>query len=231
MTLEEQLVANLPRDRSGSMASGRFEFQKNWALCELLLLHTSGSDYVMTFDHHEDVSVLNAEKDPSEYRAYQIKTKSNGSWTSAALTKRPTGTDGPLPSMLAKLCGALTQFPDSVKLLQFVSNAPYRIQLAVNGKCDLTAMMITFDQIAKDKRQEILEELKTELPRISAESLSGTLQLKVTDLSLADHATHAKGKLAEALEELFPGKAFSITPVYRAIVGEITALRSVCAGV
>jgi len=223
MTLEEQLVANLPRNRSGSLAADRFEFQRNWALCELLLLHVSGSDYMMTFDHHEDLAVLNAEANPTEYRAYQIKTKGDGSWTDAALTKRPAGKDDPLPSILGKLCSAMAQFATSVKLLQFVSNASFRIVLAANNKCDLSANLIRFDEIAADKRTKIVDALQKELPTISASSLSGILEFKVTEISLADHAAHTRGKLVDALERLFPGQPFCITPVYRAILGEITA--------
>ncbi|MCU1253429.1 MAG: hypothetical protein JWQ49_6458 [Edaphobacter sp.] len=130
----------------------------------------SGADYVMKFDHHEDVGVLNVEENPTEYRAYQIKTKGDGSWTDAALTKRPAGKDGPLSSILGKLCSAMAQFPTSVKLLQFVSNASFRIVLAASDKCDLSATLIRFDEIAADKRTKIVEALQEELPTISGQA-------------------------------------------------------------
>jgi hypothetical protein len=55
MSLKQQLIQQSPRDTSGSLAADRFEYQRNWALCELLRLHATGNDYVVTFDHHEDV--------------------------------------------------------------------------------------------------------------------------------------------------------------------------------
>ena len=52
-----QLGEGLEADLSGAMASDRFTYQHTWALCHLLELHISGQDYVVIFDHHEDVRI------------------------------------------------------------------------------------------------------------------------------------------------------------------------------
>jgi hypothetical protein len=85
--LKTRLIQIAPRDRSGATASDRFIYQQTWALCHLLLLHEANSDYVITFDHHEDVSVLDSETDPKQISGFQITT-SKGNWTVKALLKR-----------------------------------------------------------------------------------------------------------------------------------------------
>jgi hypothetical protein len=65
-------------------------YQQTWALCHLLLLHEANADYVITFYHHEDVSVLDSETDPKQICGFQIKTNS-GNWTVKALLKREKG--------------------------------------------------------------------------------------------------------------------------------------------
>lgn len=87
MDLKTRLIQIAPRDRSGATASDRFIYQQTWALCHLLLLHEANADYVITFDHHEDVSVLDSETDPKQISGFQIKTN-NGNWTVKALQKR-----------------------------------------------------------------------------------------------------------------------------------------------
>jgi hypothetical protein len=43
-----------------------------------LELHQSGNDYVVIFDHHEDVSTLDSEEQPTILIGDQIKTKDPG---------------------------------------------------------------------------------------------------------------------------------------------------------
>jgi hypothetical protein len=78
--LKTHLIQVAPRDRSGSTASDRFVDPQTCALCHLLMLYEAHADYVVTFDHHEDVSVLDSEINPQQISGFQIKTN-NGSWT------------------------------------------------------------------------------------------------------------------------------------------------------
>ena len=78
MTFAEQLVSNLPRETSGSRASSRFDFQKNWVLCHLLELHLEKRDYLVLCDYHDDVVVLERPSNPDQAEFIQIKTKKTG---------------------------------------------------------------------------------------------------------------------------------------------------------
>jgi hypothetical protein len=134
MSLREQLAQLQPRDSAGALSADRFEYQRNWALCHLLSLHQNENDYVMTFDHHEDVTVLDCEEAPTTIRAFQIKTKQNGNWTIRSLLKQHAGATESLPSILGKLCSIYQKFPSYVILLQVVSNAPFKLKLASDSK-------------------------------------------------------------------------------------------------
>jgi hypothetical protein len=107
--------------------------------------------------------------------------------------------------------------------LQFVSNAPYRIKLKPDGKVNLAINLIRFDDLGDASSKELIEALTAEMLLSKAPTLSNVFELKVSEISLQDHATHTRGKLVDALEQLYPGQTFSIPAIYRALLGEITA--------
>ncbi len=222
MSLKDLLVQQKPRDTSGALSSDRFAYQHNWALCRLLFLHQGDNDYVMTFDHHEDVTILDSEDDPKAIQGFQVKTKATGNWTVTSLLKRPEGPGGELPSILAKLCYLQKQFPEYVKLLQVVSNAPLSVKLE-DGKKDVSKKNIRFLEMSSESRQLIINSLASEFGPGFAPALEGIFEFQISDLFLDDHVTHTRGKLEAALESLFPGRAFQIAAIYRALLGEIIA--------
>jgi hypothetical protein len=222
MSLKDLIVNRMPRDTSGPLASDRFLYQHNWALCRLLEIHQTETDYVITFDHHEDVTILNSEDTPDTIQGFQIKTKSAGNWTLTALTKQQPGKTGGLPSILRKLCELLNQFPQHVILLQVVSNAHLSVPLA-DGTKSATKTNIRFEELDTESRQSIVSSLAKEFSPQQAPTIDKVFEFQVSDLSLDDHENHTKGKLNAALENLFPGATFPLTPAYRALMGEITA--------
>ena len=161
MNLKDLIVDRMPRDTSGPLASDRFLYQHNWALCRLLEIHQTETDYVITFDHHEDVTILNSEDTPDSIQGFQIKTKSAGNWTITALTKQEAGKRGSLPSILRKLCELPNQFPQHVILLQVVSNAHLSVPLA-DGTKSTTKKNIRFEELDTKSRQSIISSLAKE---------------------------------------------------------------------
>jgi hypothetical protein len=159
--LKTRLIQIAPRDRSGATASDRFIYQQTWALCHLLLLHEANADYVITFDHHEDVSVLDSETDPKQISGFQIKTN-NGNWTVKALLKRAKGQGKDaslLPSILGKLYDLTTKYPDEVKTLQVVSNESVTVHLKPDGKKSWTRDRTKFEELDAKDQQLIIEGL------------------------------------------------------------------------
>jgi hypothetical protein len=221
--LKSRLVSMPPRDLSGATSSDRFSYQQHWALCHLLELHVSGQDYVVVFDHHEDVMVLDSESEPSSISGYQIKTKDGSNFTIKNLLKREAGTGDPpnlLPSILGKLYDLRVRFPE-VKLLSIVSNASITVKLACDGKTHYHQEQTSFDELHADAKQVITEGLKSEAKSQDAPKLSGLLEFRKAELPLRKHDTYSRGKLSEFLQQLFPDKEFRIIPLYRSLLSEV----------
>lgn len=87
MNALNDLVMNLPLEKGGSWASGGFSFQCDWGMDKLLTLHQLGYDYVIVFDYHDDIVVLDGEENSQNVDFYQIKTSRNNQWTISRLTK------------------------------------------------------------------------------------------------------------------------------------------------
>jgi hypothetical protein len=222
--LKTRLIQIAPRDRSGATASDRFIYQQTWALCHLLLLHESNADYVITFDHHEDVSVLDSEIDPKQISGFQIKTN-NGNWTVKALLKREKGQGKDaslLPSILGKLYDLTTKYPDEVKTLQVVSNESVTVRLKPDGKKSWTRDHTKFEELDAKDQQLIVEGLTAELGLTGTPKVDGVIEFAKADIPIKGHETHAKGKIVEFLQTLFPDQQFRITAIYRALLSEVT---------
>ena len=111
MGLAESLLQR-PRESSGSRSSNRFDFQKDWALCHLLQVHESGNDYVLVFEHHDDLIVLDCEMAPTLVDFFQVKTRDSGSWSVQTLLHRTKGQKDPSFSILGKLYDNRLRFAD-----------------------------------------------------------------------------------------------------------------------
>ena len=81
------LVNNTPDDNSGSTASNRFGYQKNWVIYKLLELEMLGRDYMIIMDYHEDVIILDSSTEKNNIDFYQVKTRSGDYWRPSELVK------------------------------------------------------------------------------------------------------------------------------------------------
>ena len=219
MSLKELLLTTKPRETSGSRSANRFEFQKSWALCRLLQLHTSGKDYLIVFDYHDDVLVLDSSSNPHRIDFYQIKTRQNGHWTKADLVARDKGKKGLLPSILGKLLGNKLAFPAHTGTLNFISTQGFK--LAVKGKPESVVHEVCLKQLTEKDLKAIVAALRTEHALPADPDCAACTHLSVTSLSLGDHGTHAMGALGTFLEELYPGEKVHLPAVYRTLCDEI----------
>lgn len=226
MDLKTRLLDTPPRDLSGPNASDRFTYQHTWALCHLLQLHILGQDYVVIFDHFEDVTVLDAEIEPSLISGYQIKTKDASNFTVNGLLKRENGEGEPpklLPSILGKLYDLKVRFPMEVKLLAIVANASVSVRLKSDGAMHRDQILTKFADLHDDEQKKIVEALEAEFPAQTAVTLDGVLEFIKSDIPLDGHQTHARGKLVEFLQHLFPNREFKIVPLFQALLSEVVS--------
>ena len=64
--MKETALLSTPRDKGGSIASSRLDYQKDWSLCRMIEAHESTDDYVFIFEHDDDLMMLVAKDDKEE---------------------------------------------------------------------------------------------------------------------------------------------------------------------
>jgi hypothetical protein len=191
MSLAQKLIDQPQREKSGSLAQERFDYQALWGLALIISNHESGDDYAIAFEFHDDVLLLDNSKAPTKIRFYQVKTKDRGHWTLTDLFRRPALKEGqkeenrPL-SFIGKLFSSYVSFPDETVEMSFVSNAPLEFAGANEN--------ISFSSCDDEVFAKFLERLKKEHVSATVEQVA-LMQFVKADLSLHDASTHAKGKL------------------------------------
>jgi hypothetical protein len=217
--LKDLLVKTKPRETSGSRAANRFELQKSWALCRLIELHRSGQDYLIVFDYHDDILILDSSSDPQKIDFYQIKSKKYGTWTAANLVKREKGESGDLFSPLGKLITNKLTFPDHTNSLSFVSNAGFRVK--VKGRAGSIVQDVCLSELTTEEKKEILKSLRDEHSLTADPDCIDCIYLANTPLSIDGHDDQAMGVLGRYLEELYPEQKVHLPAVYRTLSDEI----------
>lgn len=147
MALRDTFLTVKPRENAGPRSSARSDYQKHWALCQLLKLHSSGADYLIVFDLHDDVLVFDSEVNPALISFYQVKTKSPRTWSVTDLLRQEKGEEGPLLSIMGKLYSNKVSFPNHTHTLTFVSNAYLSIKLSDGSKSDQRSAFTSTSQL------------------------------------------------------------------------------------
>nr|WP_230383173.1 dsDNA nuclease domain-containing protein [Paracoccus shanxieyensis] len=92
------------RETAGADTSLRFDYQKNWAFCEMIKRHLEGADYLVAFEYHDDVVFLEPEENPQNVDFCQVKTKKSSSHiTLGFYLAREKSPEGRKPSILGKM--------------------------------------------------------------------------------------------------------------------------------
>jgi hypothetical protein len=88
--LLDELIKKPQRETAGADASSRFDYQKNWAFCEMLRRHMDHADYLVAFEFHDDTVFLSPAVAPTNVEFFQVKTsKSANARKLADFTVRP----------------------------------------------------------------------------------------------------------------------------------------------
>ncbi len=214
----ETFIDKPVRESSGARSANRFDFQKNWSLCELLVLHANNEDYLMVFEHHEDVVVLNSQANPSGAIFYQVKSKSSGNWTIKLLTKPVDGDSS--KSVLSKLYSNYLQFPENVQSLVFTSNQGLSGKLK-NGDKAIDHEMVSFSNLSDKDKEEIHLAIEPSGQEYCDIVGLKNIVVKKTDLRPSDHTTITKGKIVEFFEKKYPDSEVQYSLVYKTFFDEI----------
>jgi len=222
MSLKEHLIKVPIREKAGPTSASRFDYQKDWSICKLIEYHKIKSDYVIIFDWHEDLVIMDSESNPQRIEFYQIKGKKSGNWKVSDLIRSETGKDGKvLLSIIGKLYDCKSKFDFGTSSLNFVSNARFQVDLEVTLPSSLTKDDICIIELKSEEKAKIKNKIKTEHSLSIDPIYEDITFLRVIDLSLDGSKEHTQGKISEFLNSIFPNKNFNIPNVYRMLFDEV----------
>ena len=212
MTLLAQLLETPAREKAGAETVNRFEFQTAWGLLHLLELYDGGADYAIAFEFHDDIIVLDSATDPTKIRFHQVKSRKDGKWTLAALTKRDAGAEGLKPSIVGKLFGHRRAFRDGAEHLAIVSNQPCAF-------LDQDKNLCCFAEADKEAFDAFIGKLKEECGD-EAEAAGPLFHFKRTEMPLRNFETYLTGRLAEFVEKHCGVIDYNVLGLYRTVTDE-----------
>ncbi|MBK6266145.1 DUF4297 domain-containing protein [Marivirga sp. S37H4] len=218
--LKQNIISTRPRENSGSSSSNRFDYQKDWAICKLLELHTNPEDYLLTLEHHDDVIIFDSSSDPTKISFYQVKTNKKNHWTLNELIKQKKGKTSLLNSPLGKLFDHLVKFGNKVESLNFITNNKVKGVLADKSKCEDTSGFC-LSELKSTELDKIIVALKNEHSLNDLKDFQNITFFKLGELDIDKHSDLAKARIVDFLDKNFSDLSYKIAPLYKSIFDEI----------
>ncbi|MEM9411403.1 MAG: dsDNA nuclease domain-containing protein [Planctomycetota bacterium] len=206
--LLKDLISKPQREVAGASTAARFDFQKCWALCEMIDRHCSGQDYVVAFEFHDDVLFFDAETNPNEVEFCQVKTSQSAKPRQlSSITSRRKPRNSIIGKMLKNVEG-LADYP-SAKLV-LVSNTVF----------EFSDTIICAKDLEEKYRAKLVEKITDELPTLN-EDILDRIHFQVVQIPVEQVETYLRGKAVDLFESRF-GSDFTeaVLPWLRAVIGE-----------
>lgn len=216
MDLQTSLITSKTRESSGSETIKRYDFQKDFSLILMIDMYLSWKDFVILFEFHDDILVIDSAINPGNLNFYQVKTKATGNWTTNALLKAKEWEK----SILWKMYLNKELFPKNTKNIFLVSNARFSLKLKNGNKWEDKAD-ISWTELADTEINKINDDLMKELLLVSKPQFELIWNFHVTDLSLKDSQQHCIWKLSCLIDEISSESAVNSSVAYRAIYDHI----------
>ena len=207
------------KNKGGSIASGRLDYQKDWSLCRLLEAHATGVDYALIFEHDDDLMLVFDKGGQKRIAFYQVKTKDLGVFSTTELLRSSSSKKNGGLSIIGKLYANKIKYGAETDSLNLVSNARFKVELA-GGANSEKKREIRVDEFSKEELQKVIKKLEAE-HSLGCDPETKILFLRVADLALEDSRVHATGKLSDFLSRLSPGKKFNPQLAYQGLFEEI----------
>ena len=219
LPLLDRIAATPRREKGGSIAANRTDYQQSWAFCLLLTLHENRNDYAVLLDFHDDVVVLDSATDAQEMDFYQVKSQETGNWTITQLLRCPKKKSGDLGlSICGKMYANKIKFPSVTKSVNFVTNAPFSVRL--NGDAhEREVDAFEVKELAKEIGEKIAEAVRKEHRLAALEDVP--MHFRNEPLPHRGHQEQAQGRFVTFLEKQKPEGKFMAGIAFRAIASTI----------
>lgn len=219
----QELLIQFPEDNSGSMASNRFGYQKNWPIYKLLELESLGRDYMIVMDYHEDVIIFDSSTKVENIDFYQLKTRSGDYWRSSDLISSNKNAKGETShSILGKLLKHSIDFP-SARDFYFVTDSFLAKGIIVKGD-DFQKDKIPFSKFNPKNQKSIKEAIKKEFPEIS-DDVWNHFYVSQEQLKADNYKKTILGEIDSFIEKKLSMVDIKATTLYESLFSEIESLQ------
>ena len=208
--LFSNLASKPQREVAGADAASRFDYQKDWAFCQMMRKHMDGESYLIAFEFHDDVLFLSPSDHPTRAEFCQVKTSSaTKPRTLSSITTRPKGKASIVGQMFSNFEGICSSH--DVKVVLVSSNA---FEFADKELCarDLDDRL----------RKRLLDKLSDEIPGFDEKRLD-QLHFLVTGVTLETMKSFLEGEaMALFCHKFGEDHGLNIRTWIRLIQSEIT---------
>ena len=204
----KDLLSKPQREVAGASTAARFDFQKCWALCEMIDRHCAGQDYVVAFEFHDDVLFFETETNPNEVEFCQVKTSESPKPRKlSSITTRRKPKNSIIGKMLKNTEG-LSDYPTA------------KLVLVSNNAFEFSDTLICAKDLEEKYRDKLVEKITDELPALNEDILE-RIHFRVIQIPIAEVETYLRGKAVNLFESRF-GTEFSeaVLPWLRMVIGE-----------
>lgn len=203
------LTSKPQRETAGSDAASRFDYQKNWAFCQMLRKHIAEDSYLIAFEYHDDVLFLSPADHPTSAEFFQVKTSSASKpRTLSSITTRPKGNASIIGKMFSNFDGVC-------------SSHDVRVVLVSNNAFEFADKELCAKDLEEKFRKRLLDKLADEIPGFDEKRLE-KLHFLVTGVSLEAMQSFLEGEAMELFCHKFgEDHGLNIRTWIRLIQGEI----------
>ena len=209
-SLLTELTSKPQREVAGSDAASRFDYQKNWAFCQMIRKHIADESYLIAFEYHDDALFLSPADHPSSAEFFQVKTSSAAKpRTLSSITTRPNGNASIVGKMFSNFDGVC-------------SSHDVRVVLVSNNAFEFADNKLCAKDLEEKFRKRLLEKLTTEIPGFDEKSLE-KFHFLVSGVSLEAMQSFLEGEAMELFCHKFgEDHGLNIRTWIRLIQGEIS---------
>ncbi len=178
------LISKPQREIAGSDTASRFDYQKNWAFCQMMRRHISGDCYMIAFEYHDDVLFLTPADKPTRAEFYQVKT-------STALIPRTLSSITARPRKKSSIVGKMFTNFDGI-----CASHDIRVVLVSNTAFEFTDSNLCAKDLDEKLRNQLLKKMDNEVQGFDKSRLEN-LHFMVTGVSLEAMGSFLEGEASE----------------------------------
>jgi hypothetical protein len=215
MTLLDKLIQIKPR-LDDNPTDAQYDFQKDWGIYKMINLYLDDKKFIICFEYHDDVIVLNEEKSPDKIDFYQVKSRKRPIDITFLTQKKGKS------SIISKLIDNKVNFPICTNSLNIISDSIYKFRK--DGKDKERLDYMTDEKICcsilKDSETDRIDNaLKRDLSCKTIPDYKEITYFISLPFKAVGSSFHVKGIIGDLLKS--KGWDYDAIKLYDALFGEV----------